>query len=360
MTAIARASRRRWASLATGVALLGALAMLSTGARADELHRWVDANGQVHISDSPAPAARGAPAATGSGPSPAAPSEAVPGRFREGLLWRVEPRAVPGAPIAPSYVFGTMHSSDPRVRAVAETIEPAFRDAKAFCAEASFDGAAMLTVTERMFAGEGRSLDQILGRELFDRIVPLLEARGLPGGFVPMLRPWVVLLTLSVPASAATTDASSILDLELMNRAQSTGKTVCGVETLDEQVDAIEAIPERELVAHIRAAADAAASLDETYAQAIELYVKQDLAGLASLDAGSASGGTESRRLAAKLTRRLLDDRNVRMAARIADYVQRGGAFVAIGAGHLAGERGVLALLEKRGFVVERVAPSTP
>lgn len=358
MTSQPRPRVRPLSERPTRVALAVVLTLVAIGAHAGELRRWIDASGQVHISDSPAP---GQPSATAVAATPSAPGRrsAPTGRYHEGLLWRVEPRAVPGAPIAPSFVFGTMHSSDPRVRAVADTIEPAFQSAKAFFAEARFDGEAMLTLTQRMFAGEGKSLDQVLGRELFDRIVPLMEARGLPSGFLPMLQPWVVLLSLSVPPSAATTDASSILDLELVNRAQSAGKTLCGVETLDEQVDAIEAIPERELVAHIRAAADAAPTLDQTYAQAIELYVKQDIAGLASLDSGAPSGA-EGRRLAASLTRRLLDDRNVRMASRIADYVARGGAFVAIGAGHLAGDRGVLALLEKRGFVVERVTPASP
>jgi uncharacterized protein YbaP (TraB family) len=87
--------------------------------------------------------------------------------------------------------------------------------------------------------------------------------------------------------------------------------------------------------------------------------VREDLSGLAALDAGD-GGDAEGRRRAADFEHRLIDQRNVRMVDRMASRVDRGGVFIAIGAGHLGGERGVLALLERRGYAVKRVTPVTP
>jgi uncharacterized protein YbaP (TraB family) len=54
-------------------------------------------------------------------------------------------------------------------------------------------------------------------------------------------------------------------------------------------------------------------------------------------------------------TRRLLYERNVRMAERAEPRLREGGAFSAVGALHLYGGSGVLALLEQRGWRVTRV-----
>jgi uncharacterized protein YbaP (TraB family) len=55
------------------------------------------------------------------------------------------------------------------------------------------------------------------------------------------------------------------------------------------------------------------------------------------------------------MTKRVIHDRNVVMAFRMQRQLRRGDAFVALGALHLYGERGVLALLEEDGYQAARV-----
>lgn len=57
----------------------------------------------------------------------------------------------------------------------------------------------------------------------------------------------------------------------------------------------------------------------------------------------------------AALTKRVIHDRNVVMAFRMQRELRRGNAFVALGALHLYGDRGVLALLEQDGYRARRV-----
>ena len=54
-------------------------------------------------------------------------------------------------------------------------------------------------------------------------------------------------------------------------------------------------------------------------------------------------------------------DRNDRMAQSIAERVDAGGRwFVAVGAGHVVGARGIPSLLSQHGYRVRRVIPKTP
>jgi uncharacterized protein YbaP (TraB family) len=56
---------------------------------------------------------------------------------------------------------------------------------------------------------------------------------------------------------------------------------------------------------------------------------------------------------------RLLADRNRRWAPRIERYLEHGGGFVAVGLGHLLGERGLPTMLERAGYRVTR-EPAAP
>jgi uncharacterized protein YbaP (TraB family) len=57
----------------------------------------------------------------------------------------------------------------------------------------------------------------------------------------------------------------------------------------------------------------------------------------------------------AVMTKRVLHDRSVVMAFRMQRELRRGDAFVALGALHLYGPHGVLALLEGDGYRAARV-----
>jgi uncharacterized protein len=56
------------------------------------------------------------------------------------------------------------------------------------------------------------------------------------------------------------------------------------------------------------------------------------------------------------LTKKLLDDRNVTMAARLDEYLKgKEAAFVVVGAAHIIGEKGVARMLRDKGYKVEQV-----
>jgi len=87
----------------------------------------------------------------------------------------------------------------------------------------------------------------------------------------------------------------------------------------------------------------------------VETWLARDLAGMRRIGDEAAGGSAEAKRLHETFSRRLLNERNVRMATRMQARLKEGGAFVAVGALHLHGDTGVLAELERRGWRVTRV-----
>jgi uncharacterized protein YbaP (TraB family) len=84
----------------------------------------------------------------------------------------------------------------------------------------------------------------------------------------------------------------------------------------------------------------------------IRTYLARDVAALLALDEKFKS---ENPALKQAIMHRLLGQRNRRMVERMQPRLKEGNAFVAIGAGHLPGEDGVLHLLEQAGYQITRI-----
>jgi uncharacterized protein YbaP (TraB family) len=133
-------------------------------------------------------------------------------------------------------------------------------------------------------------------------------------------------------------------------------KPVVGLETVEAQIGAMQGIPMAQQLLLLRSAARHHDEVVKMVKQLIEYYLREDLEGILHLqDALDASLGDDVRAAQDVLVERVLIGRNAGMAQRTAKLADAGGAFVAVGALHLQGERGVLAELEQRGYRVTRV-----
>ena len=82
------------------------------------------------------------------------------------------------------------------------------------------------------------------------------------------------------------------------------------------------------------------------------LYLERDLAGL--YNHANRYDMMEDP-LYEELMQRLINDRNNAMVERMQSILDKGVSFIAIGAMHLTGEKGVLSLLEKKGYQVSMI-----
>ena len=142
------------------------------------------------------------------------------------LLWKVERTG-----LRPSYVFGTIHSEDPRVADLSPAVIKAFQLSKVFAMEMIPDHAALARMSSSMFITDGPNLKDLLGDSDYTKAVKVMAQYGLTPEVLIKLKPWVVFTALTMPKP----EEGMFLDVILYGVAMSDGKYVHGLETADEQ-----------------------------------------------------------------------------------------------------------------------------
>ena len=265
--------------------------------------------------------------------------------FTRGLLWKIERPASAGTP---SYVFGTIHSDDPSVANPPPPASAALASSRVFMMELLPDADGMATVAQAMLNSDGTSLKALLGPSLFPKAERALAERGIPQQAADRLAPWAAMVVLSMPKPRGGLP----FDLVLYAAAQSQGKPALGIETAAEQTAVFTSLSQSEQIALLKDTLEYSPQMDQLLAEMHRLYIARDLGAIAKLNEKYAPRNAA---LARKVMDALIDSRNQRMAQRIEGELQKGGAFVAVGALHLPGQKGLLNLLRLRGYRVSVV-----
>jgi len=257
----------------------------------------------------------------------------------EALLWRVEAKGV-----APSYLFGTIHSDDPRVATLPEPVAQALGQSRVLYLELDFAAPEIALVPFSQVLPPGESLKDLLSAEVYERVLAAMAERGYPASTVDRLRPWAVVLELAMPPM----QTGDVLDLVLLEYAMALGIESRGLETIGEQLGLFANMPLDDQRALLLLTLEEYAETPEAFEAMILAYAAGDLAELQrQSDAAFAELPAD---FAARFEAAIITDRNHRMAERAAPAIDRGGAFVAVGALHLPGEEGLITLLRARGY----------
>jgi uncharacterized protein YbaP (TraB family) len=266
-----------------------------------------------------------------------------------GLLFLVEK-----AGVAPSYVFGTLHSSDPRVTALPEPVARAFDGARSFATESRLTLGEIAGFFEAAQFDDGRRLADFFDAATVAEIRARLGARAPRDATLERLKPWAVMLLLSeAPAAAASGEPT--LDERLLADARARRLAIVGLELPDEQVAAFDAISPASQVALVRHLLAHRDALEGEHEAVVEAWLARDLVALAALEALQRRRHPDMAPHLAELARHLVENRSVQMAHRLFLPLRGGRVFVAVGALHLAGERSLLALLREQGYRIRPV-----
>jgi len=265
------------------------------------------------------------------------------GHFGRGLLWKI---AAPGA--EPSYLFGTMHSNDPRIRQLPCPVQDALDSTSDYTMEMIVNGAVFVSMAEVMFLSEGKTLRSIVGEGLYREIAEAFDENGqsIPG--LDHMKPWAIVMMLSTPRE----QSGLFLDLALMRDAVRANKATFGLESAREQFDAFDGLEVGDQVSLLRDTLRSRKKMAETMNELTAAYLDRDLNALVRL---SEKVRPSDDRAYKRLMDRLLDQRNVNMAKRMEPRLKEGKAFIAVGALHLPGDNGLLRLLTNAGYSVSAV-----
>jgi len=274
-----------------------------------------------------------------------------------GLLWRIEK---PG--LAPSYLYGTMHSTSAGPMLLAEKAAPYASQAKTVATELGpLDAAQKIELGAAMLhAAMSPDADTFAGYiegEDARQVEQLLVSKGTPALMAHHLKLWMLAITASLPKCEieGQTEGLPEVDESFARIAEAQHAPVVGLETIDEQLHTIAAIPTPLAAKILKLSVRGGPLADDGYRTLLSLYEqKRPAAALAILDA--APGLTDDeRRAEAELTRLLLAGRNATMADRAAPLLEKGGAFIAVGVLHLSGKGGLIELLRGKGYQVTNV-----
>jgi uncharacterized protein YbaP (TraB family) len=272
----------------------------------------------------------------------ALPVQAGIERFDRGLLWRVEK---PGLP--PSQVYGTIHVVDARLAELPAAVRQHFDAAKSLMLEFVPDAYSRERFLEASMFLDRQTLEEKIGAADFERAVEHLGPIGLSRETINKLKPWGVLLNLR---NAARAREGTPLDTQLLDLARERLLPLSQIEGVEEQIFTFDEFPMESQVALLKHSLAHREELLELAERTLDAYLERNLAAIWRLREQFVARHPQIAAHQAVMTKRVVHDRSVVMAFRMQRQLRRGEAFVALGALHLYGEKGVLALLEADGY----------
>lgn len=273
------------------------------------------------------------------------------------LLWKVE-----RAGLAPSYLFGTVHLTDTRVRDISQETRAALRSAKAVLLETSDIGpettaAALVSAARTAVYTDGRTLDRFLTKEEFKKVQQTIDRAGVPAASARIYRPWMISMMLSASncERRRIREGEPVLDMALAQEARIHGIPITGLETAEEQILTLASVPEDQQLEMLRANLALIDETDNLMETMVQLYLERRIGAVWELQMALAEAAGIPASAFDGFRRTVILDRNVKMHETARSYFEKGGAFMAVGALHLPGEDGLVALLRNAGYTVTPV-----
>jgi uncharacterized protein YbaP (TraB family) len=250
------------------------------------------------------------------------------------------------------WLFGSVHLLPEGGFAIGGPLADALAEAERVCMEIDPDAhdemaTASLTMA-RAVDPEGRDLFELLGPDA-DSVRSAAEDAGVPLEALAMFEPWFAGLTVSVMAlQAHGYDVEHGVEQIIQGRAREAGKSGCGLETLDGQLGLLDSLPAGLQKEILLQAIEEAGDIEELIEPMLEAWRSGDESGLLQSLEEDFEGYPD-------LAEALIYQRNARWADQVEDMLKGDDdVLVVVGAMHLVGDRGLPALLEERGYGIER------
>ena len=262
------------------------------------------------------------------------------------LLWK----AVSGSNVV--YLLGSIHLASKAVYPLPKVMTDGFARSKVLVVEVDINKIDMASAAQYLASGrysDGDTLWKHLSPETTAKVKKFIANQDMPEDFVSTLKPWlagVMIPMIPMLKAGAVNDLG--IDKHFLDLAEGK-KKVEQVETADFQFKLLSSVP------------DNLADVYVNYSIGEISHAKQDDLKLEKLwMSGDATAIDEAMSVHPKeldpLMRSLLQDRNPHMADVAEKYLKGGGpCFFVVGAAHLVGKDGVVAILQKRGYSVTQM-----
>jgi uncharacterized protein YbaP (TraB family) len=273
----------------------------------------------------------------------------------KGIFWKIEK---PG--LKPSWLLGTMHVSDSRVLTMPKGAAEAAAAADAIVVESDeiLDdkkaAAALFANPSLTMLTDGSTISQHLSPEDNARLDAGLKERGLTLAAVSRMQPWLISSSFEMTGCEIRRKAAGakFLDQKLATDAAAEGKKVVGLETLAEQAKAMSDLPIDVHLKSLMQTLELGNKINDVNETMTGLYLAGNIGAMIPMLKVIEPDQKITDDDTAAFEQRIILDRNKIMAERAAPVLDKGNALIAVGALHLVGDQGLVALFRKQGFTV--------
>ena len=257
------------------------------------------------------------------------------------LLWKVE-----GEGIETSYVFGTIHLLPQSDFQLKKKVENAFMESDLLVLELDMDDPGLQgQMMQHAMMKDGKTLDALFSEDDYKTLDTELQA-AMGVGIAPFntFKPFMIAAFL---ISKYLGEQPASFEASLLQMAKTKGIEIEGLETVAEQMSFFDSIPYEEQAEDIVEMLNEEEKTRELFRKLIDVYKSEDITALSNLMEEYFDDPEE--------LDLLLNQRNKKWIPLITEKAGKTATFFGVGAGHLGGSEGVIALLKQAGYTVTPV-----
>ena len=256
---------------------------------------------------------------------------------KSSLLWEISGNGLQ----APSYLFGTFHIMCKGDFAVTGVLEAKLKETGQFYGELKMDEPGMQMKMMSKMTMAGTTLQSLLTEKEYTIVSSRFQT--ITGMSLAMMNHFKPFLPISLLAINSTICKETVQpENEFMSVAQKNKLPILGLETIDDQLNAIDKEPLDSQINDLKKIVMNFDSVKNVMTQLTAVYKLRDVDSLYSFM--KATGASED------FETELLDKRNQNWIPVMQKAMGVKPSFFAVGAGHLGGPEGVISLLRKQGY----------
>ena len=258
------------------------------------------------------------------------------------LLWQVSGKDLKN----PSYLFGTFHLLCKDDIKFSEQLKSSLQSTDEVYMEMDMDDpSTMLSGLLYMNMKDGKKLKDLYTTDEYKKVESYFsDSLGMPMMMFQSIKPYF-LVAMLYPKMMDCKTASGVEE-ELMSLAKENKKEIKGLETMQFQASVFDSIPYQWQAKELLKNIDSFSFYKKEFDTMVLEYKNQQLSVMEKLLAKSEFGSDKYEDI-------LLTNRNINWVGQLKSIMKKESVFVAVGAGHLVGEKGLLNLLRKEGYIVE-------
>lgn len=257
------------------------------------------------------------------------------------LLWKIKKDSTS----SPSYLYGTIHLMPKKEFELPDRVLDKLDSVAALVLEIDFDlgFSDKIALSKMMVLPEDSSAEIIYG-DNYEKFLAGMKRAGMGGTEIKLYQKFKPLFLEALIMKERYGKMKSF-DEELFQKAKKGDVSLLALETPEEQMQSLNNIPLAHQAEMILETLENPAALDSLFQKMVQAYKQEDLNTLHALIMDTEMGMGDA-------TNALLNERNKKWIPKLTTLMQKQPIFIAVGAGHLAGENGLIALLRKEGYIL--------